>query len=189
MKTKDQVRVVGRPEFYSVLYVDMKRAALELGYTLAMHGSMHSDMDLIAVAWVEDAKPVEDLVKAINDCLGKTVWSESNLKTGEEKPHGRLCYTLSIGSDWFIDLSIIGPKSKLNLQNNPKKLITVKVPWESKGYFINNVGCLRYSINEGKESSCVEPEQIGEYLEKGKHQIIGFSFINGEKIVVIEVVN
>ena len=48
MKTKDEVRIVGRPEFYTVLYVDMKKAALELGYTLSMHGSMHSDMDLIA---------------------------------------------------------------------------------------------------------------------------------------------
>lgn len=109
MKEKHEVRITGRPEFYSVLYVDMKKAALELGYTLAMHGSMHTDMDLIAVAWVEDAQPVESLVKAINDCLGKTVWSDSNLVSGEVKPHGRICYTLSIGSDWFIDLSIIGP--------------------------------------------------------------------------------
>lgn len=112
MKTKDEVRIVGRPEFYTVLYVDMKKAALELGYTLSMHGSMHSDMDLIAVAWVQDAKPVEELVKAVNDCLGKTVWSEHNLATGEEKPHGRLCYSLSIGSDWHIDLSVIAPSDK-----------------------------------------------------------------------------
>jgi hypothetical protein len=112
MKTKDEVRIIGRPEFYTVLYFDMKKAALELGYTLSMHGSMHSDMDLIAVAWVQDAKPVEELVKAINDCLGKTVWSEHNLTTGEEKPHGRLCYSLSIGSDWHIDLSVIAPSDK-----------------------------------------------------------------------------
>lgn len=109
MKDKKEVRVIGRPEFYTVLYVDMKRVAIELGYTLAMHGSLHSDMDLIAVAWVEEAKPVEDLVSAINTCLGKTVWSDHNLKSGEIKPNGRLCYTLSIGSDWYIDLSVFGP--------------------------------------------------------------------------------
>ena len=32
MKTKDEVRIIGRPEFYTVLYVAMKKAALELGY-------------------------------------------------------------------------------------------------------------------------------------------------------------
>jgi len=109
MKDKNEVRVEGRPVFYSILLNPMKQAALDCGYTLAMHGSMHSDLDLIAVAWVEEAKPVEDLVKAINDCLGNTVWKESNLRSGEKKPHGRIGYTLSIGGDWFIDLSVIPP--------------------------------------------------------------------------------
>jgi hypothetical protein len=112
MKNKEEVEVNGKPVFYSVLLNPMKKAALDLGYTLAMHGSMHSDLDLIAVAWVEDASPIEELVSAINDCLGNTMWSEHNLTTGSLKPHGRICYTLSIGGDWFIDLSIIPPTSK-----------------------------------------------------------------------------
>lgn len=110
MKTKDEVRIEGKPVFYSVLYNSMKKAALELGYTLAMHGSMHSDMDLIAVAWVEDARPVEELAAAINNCLGNTVWKEHNLQNPTKKPHGRIAYSLSIGGDWYIDLSIIPPK-------------------------------------------------------------------------------
>lgn len=112
MKTKVEVRVDGKPVFYAVLYNSMKTAALELGYTLAMHGSMRTDMDLIAVPWVEDAKSVEELVKAINGCIGKSVWSEHNLTNKEEKPHGRVTYTLSIMGDWYIDLSIIKPKSQ-----------------------------------------------------------------------------
>lgn len=110
MKTKEQVEIEGKPVFYAVLYNDMKRAALELGYTLAMHGSMHSDMDLVAVAWVEDAKPVNELVTAINDCIGHTIWKGHNLTNFEERAHGRLAYTLSIMGDWFIDLSIIPPR-------------------------------------------------------------------------------
>lgn len=109
MKEKEEVKINGKPVFYAVLYNDMKQAALELGYTLAMHGSMHRDMDLIAVAWTEDAKPHEQLVSAINDCIGHTVWKEHNLKNCEIKPHGRITYTLSICGDWFIDLSIIPP--------------------------------------------------------------------------------
>lgn len=109
MKEKDEVRIIGKPEFYTVLYVPMKKAALEHGYMLTLHGSLHTDMDLIAVPWVHSVSPIEELVKAINDCLGDTVWKENNLTTGEEKPHGRITYTLSIGSDWFVDLSIIKP--------------------------------------------------------------------------------
>ena len=111
MKNTEDIKVEGKPVFYSILLNPMKKAALDCGYTLAMHGSMHRDMDLVAIAWVEDAKPVDVLVAAINDCLGETVWREHNLQTGEEKPHGRLCYTLSICGDWFIDLSVIPPKS------------------------------------------------------------------------------
>lgn len=109
MKNKDEIEIEGKPVFYSILFNPMKRAAIECGYALTMHGSMHRDMDLIAVPWVEDAKPVEELVKAINECIGETIWKDHNLQTGEKKPHGRICYTLSIGGDWFIDLSIIPP--------------------------------------------------------------------------------
>ena len=55
-----------------------------------------------------------------------------------------------------------------------KRFILVNVPIDSDNYFINNVGCLRYSQNQGKESSVVEPEQIGAYLEKDKHKIMPF---------------
>ena len=78
-KNKEEVKINGKPVFYAVLYNSMKEAALECGYALAMHGSMHSDMDLIAVAWVENAEPVEVLVKAINDCLHiKIIFKFSN---------------------------------------------------------------------------------------------------------------
>lgn len=118
-KDKSEVKIEGKPVFYAVLYNSMKKAALELGYALAMHGSMHSDMDLIAVAWVEDAKPIEELVQAINNCLGRTVWKEHNLKNYEERPHGRIAYTLSILGDWHIDLSVIPP----NTQNKGDSLL------------------------------------------------------------------
>jgi len=69
-----------------------------------------------------------------------------------------------------------------------EKFITIKVPIESTDFFINDIGCLRYSTNQGRESSCIEPVQIGEYLEKDKHKIIGYSIVNSEKIVIIETI-
>lgn len=109
MKNKNEVEIQGKFAFYTVLYNSIRQAAINCGYALAVHGSMHSDMDLIAVAWVDDAKLVECLVEAINDCIGGTVWKGHNLTTGTKKPHGRICYSLSIGADWYIDLSIIPP--------------------------------------------------------------------------------
>lgn len=111
MKDKSEITTNGRAVFYTVLWESFRKAALEHGYTLALHGSMASDMDIIAVAWVEDAKPVEDLVNAISECIGKTVWTSYHLKQHAPMPHGRITYTLSIMSDWYIDLSVIPPKN------------------------------------------------------------------------------
>lgn len=113
MKDKSEIKIEpkdSKATFYCVLYPSFRKAAIECGYSLAIHGSMARDMDLIAVAWTEDAKPIEDLVKAINDAIGGTVWEQHNLTSRKEMPHGRICYTLSIMGDWFIDLSIIPPK-------------------------------------------------------------------------------
>ena len=107
MKTKDQVKVEGKPVFYAVLYNSMRQAALDCGYALALHGSMQSDMDLMAMPWVEDAKSEEDLVKALDDCIGHTVWKDMRWKHREEKPHGRVSYTIAILGNWHIDLSIM----------------------------------------------------------------------------------
>ena len=111
MKNKDEVKIEGKPVFYAVLFNSMKKAALELGYTLTLHGSMHNDMDLIAVAWIDNAAPPEQLVQAIDDCIGHTVWKDHNITTMKKRPHGRLSYTISIMGDWVIDLSIIPPDS------------------------------------------------------------------------------
>lgn len=109
-KSKDQIRIEGKPVFYAVLYDSMRRAALDCGYALALHGSMQSDMDLMAMPWVEDASPVDVLVSKLNDCIGETVWKESNLHLRETRPHGRMIYTLSMMGSWHIDLSVIPPK-------------------------------------------------------------------------------
>lgn len=115
MKDKSEVFVEGKPVFYAILYNSMREAALKCGYALALHGSMQSDMDIVAVPWVEDAKPVEELVDAIDDCIGKTIWKENkglgvDFRHPTEKPHGRIAFTLAIIGDWHIDLSVIKPK-------------------------------------------------------------------------------
>ena len=67
------------------------------------------------------------------------------------------------------------------------KFILVKVPLDSEKYYINKVGCLRYSQYEDRVSSCVEPTEIGEYLEENLHSVEGESIYNNEKFVVIKI--
>lgn len=107
MKDKSEVTHTGKAVFYTILYPMFRQKALELGYTLALHGSMANDMDLVAVPWVEDARPEIELVNALSDCIGKTVWKENHFKNPKTQPHNRITYTLSIFSDWYIDLSIM----------------------------------------------------------------------------------
>ena len=64
--------------------------------------------------------------------------------------------------------------------------ILIKVPLDSTDYYINNVGCLRYSQYEGKVSSCVEPEQSGFYLKNTLHIIIGTKTENNNKFVILK---
>lgn len=111
MKDKSEVRIEGKPVFYALLYESMRKAALDCGYALALHGSMQSDMDLMAMPWVEDAKHPDELAQAIDDCIGETVWKGWwKDKDRTIKPHGRIVYTISIFSDWHIDLSVMPRK-------------------------------------------------------------------------------
>lgn len=67
-----------------------------------------------------------------------------------------------------------------------KRFTLVKVPTDATEIFINNVGCLRYTHNQGIESTAVEPMETGVYLEKSKHRIVGESFLGGQRYIVIE---
>lgn len=112
MKEKEEINLNPKATFYAVLYSDFRRVAIECGYSLAIHGSMARDMDLIAVAWTEDAVPHEELVAKISNCIGETIWKDKHKTSFELKPHGRIAYILDIMGDWFIDLSIIPPQKK-----------------------------------------------------------------------------
>lgn len=109
MKTKDEVKIQIRPAVYTILYPKFCEAALELGYALAIHGSMGKDFDLVAIPWKEYAASVTDLVKALDAVIGDTMWSEHNFKSGSITIHGLHSFTLSLYSDWFIDLKIVPP--------------------------------------------------------------------------------
>ena len=94
------------PAMFAALATPMQRTAMRHGYALAIHGSLRRDMDVVAIPWVDDADSPGDLIKALCRVHGLTDGGHVT-----QKPHGRLAYTLIIGtSRRYVDLSIM-PRS------------------------------------------------------------------------------
>lgn len=91
----------------------IRAAALFKGYAVAVHGSLKRDIDLIAVAWTDQACPVDDLVHTIKGAIAGVLGNCITLGEPSKKPHGRVAYTLiHPGHVGEIDLSVIPPSAK-----------------------------------------------------------------------------
>lgn len=89
----------------------IRHAARARGYAVAVHGSLARDIDLIAVPWVDQVDPPDDLAKAIEGAVAGVLGSCAILPANEgatPKPHGRQCVTFVLPQTHvFIDLSIM----------------------------------------------------------------------------------
>ncbi|HRX37764.1 MAG TPA: hypothetical protein P5337_15335 [Aestuariivirga sp.] len=89
----------------------VREAARFNGYAVAVHGSLSRDIDLIAVAWTEDAQPVDQLVDAVRGAICGVLGNCLLIGEPGQKPHGRIAYTLiHPGFAGEIDLSVIPPR-------------------------------------------------------------------------------
>jgi hypothetical protein len=107
MKSREHVITNGRAVFYASLWPDLKNAALDCGWALGLHGSLNSDMDIMAMPWTEEAKPITELIKALEGCFTIPEGTYFPFKRSENKPNGRVVYTLHIFSEFYIDLNVI----------------------------------------------------------------------------------
>lgn len=77
----------------------------QVGYSIAVHGSMERDLDLIAVPWTTTADTPEVLIDHLKQGINAV-----QIGKIENKPHGRIAVTLQIDGYFKpIDLSIIPP--------------------------------------------------------------------------------
>lgn len=90
------------PVYAASLYPDLAVTARQHGYALAVHGSLQKDMDLIAIPWVDNPRPPEELIEAITREFAIRVIGEPG-----QKPHGRIAHTIIIGHGSYIDLSFM----------------------------------------------------------------------------------
>jgi hypothetical protein len=97
---------------FAASLASLQRIARELGYALAVHGSMQTDFDLVACPWVEDAVDAETLVEAIRVAVDGHIFQDNDYDYSPEvKPHGRNAWSIYLRSDNrtgpYIDISVM----------------------------------------------------------------------------------
>jgi hypothetical protein len=99
---------------YAVMYKGLTGIAREHGYALAIHGSLDSDLDLIAVPWVKHSSKLNVLVDALSGLIEAVYDAPFDKNNPERKPHGRIAYNLYLDNGCKVDLSIVSqPKTKV----------------------------------------------------------------------------
>lgn len=109
-----------RAAAYVALYPMLQQIAKRHGYALAVHGSLHKDLDLVAVPWVEEASAPLTLIRALKKATRTVTHHENGDKHAKdcrptEKPHGRIAYSLHVTNygmyGGYLDISVM-PKTK-----------------------------------------------------------------------------
>lgn len=114
-----------RASVYAWMIPRLTEIAREHGYALGVHGSMHRDLDLIAVPWVDGAKAPDVLIESLRvACEGTIIESgtkggrwdaekkdfvEAIIENPSRKPHGRLAWNIHLDCGPFIDISVFPP--------------------------------------------------------------------------------
>ena len=103
-KNREAVTCNGRAAFYAAMWEDIRQCAMDHGWAVALHGSLASDMDIMAMPWVSDSVSFAELVKAIR-LLFTGNHMHGTVITYNEKPHGRIVATIPIWADFYLDIS------------------------------------------------------------------------------------
>jgi hypothetical protein len=106
-----------RAAAYVALYPMLLQIAKDHGYTLAVHGSLHRDFDLIAVPWVEAASDALTLIRAMRKKTRMVTQHEKSDRkwhkdcSPTQKPHGRVGYSLHVTNSGmyggYLDISVM----------------------------------------------------------------------------------
>jgi hypothetical protein len=108
-KDRKEVTCNGRAALYAILWEDIRNAAMDCGWAVALHGSLSRDMDIIAMKWEENCTDAETMINTIiENCFGDSVVSQYGTRwVRGEKPHGRTCVAIPIYGDHYLDISFV----------------------------------------------------------------------------------
>jgi len=110
MKSREHVTTNGRAVFYASMWEDLKNAAMDCGWALGLHGSLNSDMDIMAMPWTKDAKSIEYMIDKLCECFSGNDDLKKTILVSDDKPNNRVVYTLPIWADFYLDINIIKTK-------------------------------------------------------------------------------
>lgn len=116
MNKRQLDRSPARAAAYVALYPMLLQIAKDHGYSLAVHGSVHRDFDLVAIPWIEEAAEPLALIQAFKIATAAVTTHEEfddllpDCKP-TSKPHGRTAYSLHVTNQgmWggYLDVSIM----------------------------------------------------------------------------------
>lgn len=102
-------------EYFEVLLPALRYVAYRCGYALAVHGSLKTDIDLVAIPW-RDVSPIpaealaEQLRQTAEMIIGIAVVRPGD-KEPTKKPHGRLVFSFYLVPSGYpgpyVDLSVM----------------------------------------------------------------------------------
>lgn len=96
---------------YGLCYVAilplLQSVARDHGYALAVHGSMHTDLDLIAAPWIDEASDAKTLAEAIRVAVNGQ--EREQFPNPARKPHLRKAWSFYLDdkNSPYIDISIL----------------------------------------------------------------------------------
>lgn len=115
--------VAYRAATYAWMVPRLTEIAREHGYALGLHGSLHRDLDLIAVPWVDEVSSPETLIEALRESISGLIlptgtkggrfdpasgtFVEAIIESPSHKPHGRLAWNIHLDGGLFIDISVM----------------------------------------------------------------------------------
>lgn len=120
-----------KPSLYALYFEMIKKVGLKYGYNVVLHGSMNTDLDLIAIAWEEVIGDVDLMVDEISDLIGGEVMMQNRSVTNEEgyrftkTHHGRLHYIINIHSGF--EYKFNGTQTNIVDFTDPKYYIDLSI--------------------------------------------------------------
>ncbi len=121
--SKDRYAVTcnGRTAFYACMWEDIRQCAMDCGWAVSLHGSLVSDMDIMAMPWVENAVSFKKMIDRVSKLFKDNDMSSQYVITYNEKPHNRVVASIPIWSDFYLDISTINtadvaPKSEVAME-------------------------------------------------------------------------
>lgn len=118
---------------YALLLPDLMKAGREVGYALAVHGSLARDLDIIAVPWTDDAVSAERLIMHLAAAVDGHFRNGSRKREDGEwervpasipamKPHGRLGWVIHVGREGlYLDVSVMPREAKAAQPSSEEK--------------------------------------------------------------------